>query len=100
MACKQLVFNPIALRKAKIAYNFGLSGCNRVKQSGMYRINCFHLNAHKKFLMHTEKSQIRCTSEQADVQLIGVFNSQNRLFTQIHAPNISFGTEEAVHLAY
>ena len=22
---------PIALRKAKIAYNFGLSGCNRVK---------------------------------------------------------------------
>ena len=26
-----LVFNPIALRKAKIAYNFGLSGCNRVK---------------------------------------------------------------------
>ena len=24
-------FNPIALRKAKIAYNFGLSECNRVK---------------------------------------------------------------------
>ena len=24
-------FNPIALRKAKIVYNFGLSGCNRVK---------------------------------------------------------------------
>ena len=23
--------NPIALRKAKIAYNFGLSECNRVK---------------------------------------------------------------------
>ena len=23
--------NPIALRKAKIVYNFGLSGCNRVK---------------------------------------------------------------------
>ena len=23
-------FNPIALRKAKIAYNFGLSECNRV----------------------------------------------------------------------
>ena len=22
--------NPIALRKAKIVYNFGLSGCNRV----------------------------------------------------------------------
>ena len=25
--------NPIALRKAKIVYNFGLSGCNRVKQN-------------------------------------------------------------------
>ena len=26
-----LSFNPIALRKAKIVYNFGLSECNRVK---------------------------------------------------------------------
>ena len=26
------VFNPIALRKTKIAYNFGLSECNRVKR--------------------------------------------------------------------
>ena len=25
-------FNPIALRKAKIVYNFGLSECNRVKK--------------------------------------------------------------------
>ena len=25
------LLNPIALRKAKIAYNFGLSECNRVK---------------------------------------------------------------------
>ena len=25
--------NPIALRKAKIAYNFGLSECNRVKNN-------------------------------------------------------------------
>ena len=24
-------FNPVALRKAKIAHNFGLSECNRVK---------------------------------------------------------------------
>ena len=24
--------NPFALRKAKIVYNFGLSGCNRVKR--------------------------------------------------------------------
>ena len=28
---KREVLNPIALRKAKIAYNFGLSECNRVK---------------------------------------------------------------------
>ena len=26
-----VIFNPIALRKAKIVYNFGLSECNRVK---------------------------------------------------------------------
>ena len=26
--------NPIALRKAKIVYNFGLSECNRVKKEG------------------------------------------------------------------
>ena len=26
------VFNPIALRKAKIVYNFGLSECNRVNE--------------------------------------------------------------------
>ena len=26
------VFNPTALRKAKIVYNFGLSACNRVKK--------------------------------------------------------------------
>ena len=25
-------FNPAALRKAKIVYNFGLSECNRVKE--------------------------------------------------------------------
>ena len=25
------IFNPVALRKAKIVYNFGLSECNRVK---------------------------------------------------------------------
>ena len=27
------LFNPIALRRAKIAYNFGLSECNRVKRA-------------------------------------------------------------------
>ena len=27
------IVNPIALRKAKIVYNFGLSQCNRVKEA-------------------------------------------------------------------
>ena len=27
---KNLIFNTVALRKAKIVYNFGLSECNRV----------------------------------------------------------------------
>ena len=31
-------FNPVALRKAKIVYNFGLSECNRVKPSVGHRI--------------------------------------------------------------
>ena len=34
-------FNPIALRKAKIVYNFGLSECNRVKCSSVYCQNAF-----------------------------------------------------------
>ena len=29
-------FNPIALKKAKIAYNFGLSECNRVNKGGNF----------------------------------------------------------------
>ena len=29
---QDLFFNPVALRKAKIAYNFGLSECKRVKE--------------------------------------------------------------------
>ena len=28
---QKIILNPIALREAKIAYNFGLSECNRVK---------------------------------------------------------------------
>ena len=28
-----IFLNPIALRKAKVAYNFGLSECNRVDKS-------------------------------------------------------------------
>ena len=30
---RQMLLNPIALRKAKIAYNFGLSECSKVKAS-------------------------------------------------------------------
>ena len=30
------LFNPIASRKAKIVYNFGLSECNRVKVYSSY----------------------------------------------------------------
>ena len=33
MTDKTYVLNPTALRKAKIAYNFGLSECIRVKDS-------------------------------------------------------------------
>ena len=33
--------NPIALRKAKIVYNFGLSECIRVKEFASSRVNAF-----------------------------------------------------------
>ena len=29
---QRMLINPIALRKTKIVYNFGLSGCNRVNK--------------------------------------------------------------------
>ena len=32
-------FNPIAPRKAKIVYNFGLSECNRVKDYGYIHVS-------------------------------------------------------------
>ena len=35
---KPEVFNPIALRKAKIIYNFGLSECNRVKLLSLQKL--------------------------------------------------------------
>ena len=35
-------FNSIALRKANIAYNFGLSECSRVKESDLFRFTCLH----------------------------------------------------------
>ena len=49
-----LIFNPIALRKAKIAYNFGLSKCNRVNRSWKqsfydYKQN-FHVSSSVAFL--------------------------------------------------
>ena len=31
-AFEKSLFTPVALKKAKIAYNFGLSECNRVKK--------------------------------------------------------------------
>ena len=36
MALRKPRFNPIALRKAKIVCNFGLSECNRVKKDNIY----------------------------------------------------------------
>ena len=39
--CCAYSFNPVALRKAKIAYDFGLSECNRVT-SGNWKYYNFH----------------------------------------------------------
>ena len=37
-------FNPIALRKAKIAYNFGLSECNRVNEGSQQLLGYYYLS--------------------------------------------------------
>ena len=34
---RQVIINPIALRKAKIVYNYDLSECNRVKSFPIFR---------------------------------------------------------------
>ena len=36
--------NPVALRKAKIVYNFGLSECNRVKHNTTHHIKILQIN--------------------------------------------------------
>ena len=37
-APNKMEFNPVALRKAKIVYNFGISECKRMKSSGFVQI--------------------------------------------------------------
>ena len=51
-----LLVNPIALRKAKIVYNFGLSECNRVKGTN------FHLLAYILHLMSRFSKVQSCSS--------------------------------------
>ena len=48
---KNLPLNPIALRKDKIVYNFGLSECNRVKEQiekNLFRRVLSHMKTNKK----------------------------------------------------
>ena len=47
--------NPIALRKAKIVYNFGLSECNRVNNFGLSECNRVNLfSVHRNFRGHLD----------------------------------------------
>ena len=50
MSCQQIY--PIALRKAKIVYNFGLSECNRVKAPEICPIYGLPANL---ILLHSER---------------------------------------------
>ena len=47
---RSLSFNPFALRKAKIVYNFGLSECNRVKSRLFYRRLLVSREVNKKMM--------------------------------------------------
>ena len=40
---KRQILNPVALRKAKIVYNFGLSECSRVKGLTTWYSNCSYV---------------------------------------------------------
>ena len=51
--------NPIAHRKAKIVYNFGLSECNRIK--GKQNTDCFYIMV--------SASRIICFIEQSHISL-------------------------------
>ena len=40
----KVLFNPIALRQAKIVYNFGLSECSRVKKLSSFKGSSYWLS--------------------------------------------------------
>ena len=44
----EIIFNPIALRKSKIVYNFGLAECTRVKEFSFYKILILQTSIEKK----------------------------------------------------
>ena len=46
--------NPIALKKTKIVYNFGLSECNRVKEINML----LRINPISKWILHSGKQTV------------------------------------------
>ena len=52
------IFNPIALRKAKIVYNFGLSECNRVKEGIWHNGNMLsHQLGNNYFMICSDENQ-------------------------------------------
>ena len=60
--------NAIALRKAKIVYNFGFSECNRVKRKTIvlskdikiifFAIFSYFLTVKSRFMHHSEKKKV------------------------------------------
>ena len=52
--------NPIALRKAEIVYNFGLSVCNRVKRVNF--IVCFYSRI---FMQTSEVLEYKCQQQRS-----------------------------------
>ena len=62
--------NPIALRKAKIVYNFGLSECNRVK-----RLINLHLRCYKTALLQSANTPCKHTAVKSFVATVTVIKS-------------------------
>ena len=67
-------FNPIALRKAKIIYYFGLSECNRVNQKTGLRVCA---NSRQPQSHHLDDSRVRayCACSRCGSGLFGHFFS-------------------------
>ena len=67
----QITLNPIALRKAKIVYNFDLSECNRVK--GMNLFSKQKIPSVLVAQIETKLFKVSCLSHKNGIEIMAVY---------------------------